>query len=87
MIPNMAHCGGGPATNDFAVNELDAITAWVEKGVAPEQIIAANHNTSSPFPSMGLFDPRVASNFPTGGTRPLCPFPQTTRYKGLGCDK
>jgi feruloyl esterase len=62
MIPNMAHCGGGPATNDFAVN----------------------HNTSSPFPSFGLFDPRVASNFPTGGTRPLCPFPQTTKYKGSG---
>ena len=37
MIPNMAHCGGGPATNDFAVNELNAITAWVENGIAPEQ--------------------------------------------------
>jgi Tannase and feruloyl esterase len=84
MIPNMAHCGGGPATNDFAVNELNAITAWVENGVTPEQIIAANHNTSSPFPSFGLFDSRVASNFPTGGTRPLCPFPQTTKYKGSG---
>ena len=84
MIPNMAHCGGGPATNDFAVNELNAITAWVENGAAPEQIIAANHNTSSPFPSFGLFDPRVASNFPTGGTRPLCPYPQTTKYKGSG---
>ena len=84
IIPNMAHCGGGPATNDFAVNELNAITAWVENGAAPEQIIAANHNTSSPFPSFGLFDPRVASNFPTGGTRPLCPYPQTTKYKGSG---
>ena len=84
MVPNMAHCGGGPATNDFAVNELNAITAWVENGIAPDQIIAANHNTSSPFPSIGLFDPRVASNFPTGGTRPLCPYPQTTKYKGSG---
>ena len=84
MVPNMAHCGGGPATNDFAVNELNAITAWVENGVAPERIVAANHNTTSPFPSGGLFDPRVAQNFPTGGTRPLCPYPQTPRYIGSG---
>lgn len=85
MVPNMAHCGGGPATNDFAVNELNAITAWVEKGVAPDRIVAANHNTSSPFPAAGgLFDARVAINFPTGGTRPLCPYPQISRYVGSG---
>jgi hypothetical protein len=84
MVPNMAHCGGGPATNDFAVNELTAITAWVENSVAPERIVAANHNTASPFPSGGLFDSRVAQNFPTGGTRPLCPYPQTSRYTGSG---
>jgi hypothetical protein len=84
MVPNMAHCGGGPATNGFGVNELNAITAWVENGVAPDRIIAANHNTSSPFPSGGLFDPRVAVNFPTGGTRPLCPYPQIPKYAGSG---
>ena len=84
MIPNMAHCGGGPATNSFNANLLGAITTWVEKGVAPDAIIAANTNTASPFPSGAPFDPRVAENFPTGGTRPICPFPQQTRYKGTG---
>ncbi len=84
MVPNMAHCGGGPATDDFAVNELNAITAWVENGVAPNRIIAANHSTTSPFPSGGLFDPRVALNFPTGGTRPLCPYPRIPKYTGHG---
>ncbi|MGA9953854.1 MAG: tannase/feruloyl esterase family alpha/beta hydrolase [Bradyrhizobium sp.] len=85
MVPNMAHCGGGPATNDFAVNELDAITAWVENGHAPERIVAANHNTSSPFPTTGgLFDPQIAMHFPTGGTRPLCAFPKIPKYKGTG---
>jgi hypothetical protein len=85
MVPNMAHCGGGPATNDFAGNELDAITAWVEKGVAPDRIVAANHNTSSPFVSNnGLFDPRVATNFPANGTRLLCVYPRIPRYKGSG---
>ena len=84
MVPNMAHCGGGAATNDFGVNELNAIVAWVENGVAPDRIIAANHSTSSPYPSGGLFDPNVARNFPTGGTRPLCPYPQIPRYVGSG---
>jgi hypothetical protein len=84
MVPNMAHCGGGPATNDFSVNELNAMTAWVENGIAPDRIIAANHNTTSPFPNSELFDPRVALNFPTGGTRPLCPYPQMPRYNGSG---
>jgi Tannase and feruloyl esterase len=84
MIPNMAHCGGGPATNSFNANLLGAITTWVENGVAPDEIIAANTNNASPFPSGAPFDPRVAENFPTGGTRPICPFPQQTRYKGTG---
>ncbi len=84
MVPNMAHCGGGPATNSFDPNLLAALTAWVESGVAPDRIIAANTNTSSPFPSGPPFDPRVAQNFPTGGTRPLCPFPQQSRYSGSG---
>jgi hypothetical protein len=84
MIPNMAHCGGGPATASFATNMLSAITSWVEDGVAPDRVVAANTNTASPFPSGAPFDPRVAQNFPTGGTRPLCPYPQQSRYKGSG---
>ncbi|MGJ4945643.1 tannase/feruloyl esterase family alpha/beta hydrolase [Bradyrhizobium sp. HKCCYLS1011] len=85
MVPNMAHCGGGPATSDFAVNELNAITAWVETGTAPDRIVAANHNTASPFPATGgLFDPRIATNFPAGGTRPLCVYPKIAKYKGSG---
>jgi hypothetical protein len=84
MIPNMGHCGGGPATTSFSASMLTAITNWVENGVAPDRIVAANTSTTSPFPSGGIFDPRVAQNFPTGGTRPLCPYPQQARYKGAG---
>ncbi len=84
LIPNMAHCGGGPATNSFSANMLSAITSWVEDGQAPNEIIAANTNTSSPFPSGGIFDPRVAENFPTDGTRPICSYPEQTRYVGSG---
>ena len=64
----MGHCGGGPATTSFSVNALDAIVHWVETDVAPDRIVAANGSASPPFPLGGLFDPRVAQNFPTGGT-------------------
>lgn len=37
-VPGMLHCGGGAATDTFEM--LDAITAWVEQGEAPERIIA-----------------------------------------------
>jgi hypothetical protein len=84
MVPNMAHCGGGPGTTSFSANMLDAITQWVEQGSAPERIVASNTDTVSPFPSGGLFDPRVAQNFPTGGTRPLCAYPRQARYLGSG---
>lgn len=89
LVPNMAHCGGGPATSDFAANTLTSIVDWVENGVAPAQIVAANHNSSSPFTANGadphsLFAPGVTTNFPANGTRPICPYPQQTRYKGTG---
>ena len=89
LVPNLAHCGGGPATSDFSANTLTAITDWVERGIAPRQIIAANHNSSSPFTAGGidpnhLFAPGVTTNFPANGTRPICPYPQQTRYKGSG---
>ena len=84
MVPNMAHCGGGPATNSFAGDMLTAITRWVEHDEAPQRIVASNTDSVAPFPSGGLFDPRVARNFPTGGTRPLCPYPKQSRYKGSG---
>ncbi len=84
MVPNMAHCGGGPATDVFAGSMLQAIKEWVESGRAPDRIVARNINTSSPFPSGGMFDQRVANNFPTGGTRPLCPYPRQSRYRGSG---
>jgi feruloyl esterase len=84
LVPNMAHCGGGPATTRFGGNLLTGITSWVERGTAPDRIIAANTNSSSPFPSDAPFDPRVAQNFPTSGTRALCPYPRQSRYSGSG---
>ena len=34
VLPGMAHCGGGPATDSFDM--LPQFVDWVEKGVAPD---------------------------------------------------
>ena len=47
LIPNMGHCGGGPATDQF--DPLTPLIDWVEHGVAPDAIIASGTNfTSAP---------------------------------------
>jgi feruloyl esterase len=38
MAPGMHHCGGGPGPNTFDM--LPALEAWVEKGIAPAQVLA-----------------------------------------------
>lgn len=38
MAPGMAHCGGGPGPNTFDMQA--ALEDWVERGTAPERIIA-----------------------------------------------
>jgi feruloyl esterase len=91
LVPNMAHCGGGPATVPVPFGRpgalLESITGWVEHGVAPDRIIG-QYSASPTSPFTGAeFDPRVAVNFPSGpngGTRPICPYPQQTRYSGAG---
>jgi feruloyl esterase len=40
LAPGMYHCGGGPGPNEFDM--LTAIEDWVEKGKAPERVIASH---------------------------------------------
>ena len=44
LVPGMMHCGGGPALDQFDM--LSAVVNWVEKGTAPESVIA----TGQAFP-------------------------------------
>ena len=67
LIPNMGHCSGGPATDRF--DFLTPLMQWVEKGVAPDAIVATGVNFRTP---------------PTTRSRPLCPYPKTLRYSGSG---
>ncbi len=82
MAPGMQHCGGGPGPSSFGQNGpgtgdrqhnmFAALEQWVEKGVAPDRIIAAKYvNEQNPAQSVNM-------------TRPLCPYPQVAKYKGTG---
>jgi len=44
LVPGMAHCGGGPGLDHFDM--LSAVVNWVEKGTAPDSVIA----TGKAFP-------------------------------------
>jgi feruloyl esterase len=43
LAPGMGHCSGGPGPNQF--DHLSALEHWVEKGVAPDKMIAS-HSTN-----------------------------------------
>ena len=73
MAPGTAHCAGGPGPNTFDMQS--ALEDWVEKGVAPEQIIAT-HLTNGivdrsrplcPYPKVATYtgkgDTNDAANF------------------------
>ncbi len=38
LVPGMSHCGGGPSLDHFDM--LTAVVNWVQKGIAPESVIA-----------------------------------------------
>jgi feruloyl esterase len=78
----MQHCGGGPGPNSFGQfgagpadpqrNLRLALEQWVEKGIAPDKIIATKFvNDLDPGQGVKL-------------TRPLCPYPQIAKYNGSG---
>ena len=79
MVPGMQHCGGGPGPENFG-EALDATSSdpqhniritlenWVEKGTAPSSFVVSKAASAN--------SPEI--------TRPLCPYPQTAKYKGTG---
>jgi feruloyl esterase len=66
MMPGVLHCAGG-AGPDF-VEWFTPIVDWVERGQAPERLIAQKRGP----------DGRVLA------ARPLCPFPQRAVHDGKG---
>lgn len=79
MVPGMEHCVGGN-TND-AVDYLTAIQDWVEKGQAPGRLIAYKTVVPQTLLKYARF-PLLRDQWES--SRPLFPFPDTSRYSGKG---
>jgi feruloyl esterase len=86
LVPGMQHCYRGPGPAEFgqfapafsaapdaaAHNITTALEQWVEKGIAPEQVIARG-NTDATGAGKG-------DSF----AQPICAYPQAAVYKGSG---
>ncbi|WP_044563078.1 tannase/feruloyl esterase family alpha/beta hydrolase [Azospirillum sp. B4] len=70
MAPGMGHCFGGPGPNRF--DAVTALRAWVERGKAPDRLVATKYA-----------DDRDTAS-PVLRTRPLCPYPSVARWTGKG---
>jgi feruloyl esterase len=69
-VPGMAHCSGGPATDQF--DALGALVEWVENGRAPGALVATVNAQNKELPPA----------WSKTRSRPLCPWPQIARYAG-----
>ncbi len=82
MLPGVQHCGGGSGADSFGVDSVGSpreaqshvlrlLEYWVENGTAPPTVIATKYS-GDPSSKTAKF------------TRPLCPYPQSAKYKGSG---
>lgn len=74
-VPGMSHCGLGPATDQFDM--LTSLVNWVEKGVAPDSVLARARGAGNP----GGVNPDVPASWSPNRTRPLCSYPKVARLK------
>jgi len=77
-VPGMGHCSGGPATDQFDM--LTPLVNWVEKGVAPAEIVASARGAGN----AGGVNTDLPAGWAADRTRPLCTYPKVARYKGSG---
>ena len=79
-VPGMNHCAGGPSTDQFDM--LTPLVNWVEKGEAPESVIASARGAGN---AAGV-NANVPANWSASRTRPLCPYPKVARLKAGATD-
>jgi len=84
MAPGMWHCAGGPGPNSYggAIQQpppsydaqydlLTSLTQWVERGAAPNSVIATKYNNDTPQAGIQA-------------QRPICSYPLIPVYRGAG---
>jgi hypothetical protein len=80
LAPGVGHCSGGPGPHAFGQaggngdadhDMVSALERWVEKGKAPQKIIATKYVNDDPAKDVIM-------------TRPLCPYPQVAIHDKSG---
>jgi feruloyl esterase len=83
MLPNVGHCGSGPGPDNIGAegqaavssdpqhDVVSALEAWVEKGTAPDKLIASKFTNDDPKQGIAM-------------QRPVCPYPSEAVYAGTG---
>ena len=79
-VPGMAHCGGGPSTDQFDM--LAALVDWVEQGQVPDHVIATSRGDGN---AVGV-NRDVPSGWAPNRSRPLCPYPSVARLRSGATD-
>jgi Tannase and feruloyl esterase len=77
-VPGMAHCSGGPATDQF--DALGPLVRWVEFGEAPAMLQARARGAGNP----GGVNAELPAGWSAERSRALCPWPMVSRYRGSG---
>jgi Tannase and feruloyl esterase len=85
MVPGMNHCSGGPGAANFggtgqqippsrdATHDIQsALENWVERHMAPNEIVATKYTDAKPTSRAVQY------------TRPLCVYPAVPQYSGSG---
>lgn len=72
VVPGMNHCSGGASTDQF--NMLQSLVDWVERGVAPHQVLAQVRGATANVPNA-----EIPKDWSPNRSRPLCPYPQVAR--------
>jgi feruloyl esterase len=86
MLPGVGHCSAIDPSQKTpnVVDFLTALEQWVERGIAPDRIIASH---AAPLPN-GERPRQPPFSMPVHGavdrTRPLCAYPDVAVYKGTG---
>jgi hypothetical protein len=76
LVPQMGHCSGGPSCDQFDM--VDALVKWVEKGKAPDSIVAKARGTGV---NANVVNTEVPTTWAQDRTRLLCPYPAVAEYR------
>ncbi|MDZ7864337.1 tannase/feruloyl esterase family alpha/beta hydrolase [Acidovorax sp.] len=72
--PSNGHNLDGPGTDPVSIDLLAAMDAWVERGTAPDRLVATRYEPA---------DPRAGRQIPVL-QRPVCEYPKFPRFDGKG---